>query len=154
MIEEVEHAEADACLQVSVTDGYSDRPQNLQIYRLEPGIAPGISRSDVFTELVLHRVWKSGMDVIDGQDRHFPRGFEFTPEKDAVGRVMRKPATVVGLNDGFGSVSKKLEEIIQIAISTGVHIRRIQHMLSEIIAAIDLEFSVRLLSSIGQRQNA
>ena len=94
------------------------------------------------------------MNVIHGQDRHLPRSLEFSPEKHAVGCIIRKPATVVGLNDGFGSVAKKLKEIIQITVGSGAHIRRVHHMLAEVISAIDLKLPVGLFSSIGERQEA
>src|SRR5208337_672711 len=117
LIEEIEHRETYPRPDSSIAAHWNcDVPGDLQIKGRKLWKTPRVPWSHILAILVLNRVRKSGVQIVDRSKHQLPRCMKLARKQKAVRCVERKASLPVGLNNRLRCVSEELKEIVQVPV--------------------------------------
>ena len=115
MIEKIEDARAHSGVQALLAEMQYKWARDLEVKRGKARKTSDVPWSNIFTELVLHRIRESGVQVVDRDKCQVPRRRERAPEQNTVRRIKGEPPARIELDDRLGEIPKELIEIVEVA---------------------------------------
>ncbi len=154
VIEDVEDGPAGAQVEFLVPYVRREWSCNLKVSRLETREALRTTRTDVIAILILDRVRKPGVHVVDGQDCQLPRALDVRPEQNPVRSVEGQAAFLIRLNDCLRVVADEQKWVVEVSVCPRMHVRPIQSGARKFVPSRDLEFPVGIAACIRHRDDS